>query len=504
MNDKRGVTAETVLWKDLSSVQLQTERYVEIDFVLSGRGIHRIPNQTVPCKEGDVFILSARIPHEYEAEDPNCGPAVCRILFDPVLFLDGDAATENNPNFCYGVFCEDATVSCAALNKETRERIEPIFLAIQRELEKERLHWQEAIKAHLSVLLITLSRYVNGAIRKSSEVSRKDRALIASALRIVNEEFSSDTLTLESLASALFVSTSQLSRVFKSCIGKSFSDYLKKVRMNHACRLLQDTDLPVEQILTECGLRDIQTFYRSFQNHTDMTPNQYRKKYNINLINNSKGAKTMVLLNEISENLQKGKAKIVKEMVQQAIDEGMNPSEILNNGLLAGMGVIGEKFKNNEVYVPEVLVAARAMNMGVTILKPYLASSGVKATGKVCIGTVQGDLHDIGKNIVKMMLEGKGLEVIDLGTDVPAETFVQTAKEQGCQIICCSALLTTTMDVMADVVKACEDAGIRDQVKIMVGGAPVNQEFCDAIGADCYTADAASAADAAVELCKSL
>ena len=210
----------------------------------------------------------------------------------------------------------------------------------------------------------------------------------------------------------------------------------------------------------------------------------------------------MANLNEISENLQKGKAKIVKELVQQAIDEGMDASSILNDGLLAGMGVIGEKFKNNEVYVPEVLVAARAMNMGVTILKPYLASSGVQATGKVCIGTVQGDLHDIGKNIVKMMLEGKGLEVIDLGTDVPAETFVQTAKEQGCQVICCSALLTTTMDVMADVVKAAEAAGIRDQVKIMVGGAPVNQEFCDAIGADCYTTDAASAADAAVELCK--
>ena len=212
----------------------------------------------------------------------------------------------------------------------------------------------------------------------------------------------------------------------------------------------------------------------------------------------------MIILSEIAENLQKGKSKIVKEMVQQAIDEGCEPAKILNEGLLAGMSVIGEKFKNNEVYVPEVLVAARAMNQGLSILKPHLMSSGVEAVGKVCIGTVQGDLHDIGKNIVKMMMEGKGLEVIDLGTDVPAETFVQTAKEQGCQVICCSALLTTTMDVMADVVKAAEAAGIRDQVKIMVGGAPINEEFCKAIGADCYTVDAASASDAAVELCKSL
>ena len=210
----------------------------------------------------------------------------------------------------------------------------------------------------------------------------------------------------------------------------------------------------------------------------------------------------MVILSEISENLQKGKAKLVKEMVQQAIDEGANPEQILNEGLLAGMNVIGEKFKNNEVYVPEVLVAARAMNMGAQILKPYLAASGVKASGKVCIGTVQGDLHDIGKNLVKMMMEGKGLEVVDLGTDVSAETFVQTAIEQDCQVICCSALLTTTMGVMADVVKAAEAAGIRDKVKIMIGGAPVNQEFCELICADCYTVDAASAADAAAEFCK--
>ena len=210
----------------------------------------------------------------------------------------------------------------------------------------------------------------------------------------------------------------------------------------------------------------------------------------------------MVILSEISENLQKGKAKIVKEMVQQAIDEGMSPAEILEEGLLAGMNVIGEKFKNNEIYVPEVLVAARAMNMGAQILKPHLMASGVVASGRVCIGTVQGDLHDIGKNIVKMMMEGKGLEVVDLGTDVAAETFVKTAIEQNCQVICCSALLTTTMGVMEEVVKAAEAAGIRDKVKIMVGGAPVTDDFCKKIGADCYTVDAASAADAAVEFCK--
>ena len=209
----------------------------------------------------------------------------------------------------------------------------------------------------------------------------------------------------------------------------------------------------------------------------------------------------MELLNLISEKLQAGKAKDVKALVQQAIDEGVAPKVILEEGLLPGMSAIGEKFKNNEVFVPEVLVAARAMNQGVNLLKPLLAADGVKANGKVCIGTVQGDLHDIGKNLVKMMMEGKGLEVIDLGTDVSAETFVKTAKEQGCQVICCSALLTTTMSVMADVVKAAEAAGIRDKVKIMIGGAPVTEEFAAQIGADAYTTDAATASDVAVQFC---
>ena len=207
-------------------------------------------------------------------------------------------------------------------------------------------------------------------------------------------------------------------------------------------------------------------------------------------------------LHEISVQLQAGKAKIVKTLVQQAIDEGVPAQKILEEGLPDGMNVIGEKFKNNEVFVPEVLVAARAMSMGAALLKPLLAAEGVKASGRVCIGTVKGDLHDIGKNLVKMMLEGKGMEVVDLGTDVSPEAFVQAAKEQNCQIICCSALLTTTMNVMGEVVKAAEAAGIRDQVKIMVGGAPVTEAFCQQIGADAYTPDAASAADKAVEFCR--
>ena len=206
-------------------------------------------------------------------------------------------------------------------------------------------------------------------------------------------------------------------------------------------------------------------------------------------------------LQEISLQLQAGKAKIVKTLVQQAIEEGYPAQQILEEGLLSGMNIIGVKFKNNEVFVPEVLVAARAMNQGAALLKPLLAQDGVKASGRICIGTVQGDLHDIGKNLVKMMMEAKGLEVVDLGTDVAPETYVKTAMENACQVICCSALLTTTMGVMGEVVKAAEAAGIRDKVKIMVGGAPITEEFCNQIAADAYTPDATSAAEKAVEFC---
>jgi corrinoid protein of di/trimethylamine methyltransferase len=209
----------------------------------------------------------------------------------------------------------------------------------------------------------------------------------------------------------------------------------------------------------------------------------------------------MSLLMEISENLQKGRAKVVKELVQKAIDEGMDVNTILEEGLLHGMGIIGGKFKNNEVYVPDVLIAARAMNTGTEMLKPLLVSSGVQAKGKVILGTVKGDLHDIGKNLVRMMMEGKGLEVIDLGVDVPAEKFIEAATSRGANIIACSALLTTTMTEMKNIVEKVKASPIADKVKIMIGGAPVTENFRASIGADVYTADAASAAEEALALC---
>ena len=209
-------------------------------------------------------------------------------------------------------------------------------------------------------------------------------------------------------------------------------------------------------------------------------------------------------LNEISEWLQKGRAPKVKAAVTKALEEGIPASEILENGLLAGMDIIGQKFKNNEVFVPEVLVAARAMNRGVEILRPYLVEDGVETKGTVILGTVKGDMHDIGKNLVRMMMEGKGLEVIDIGVDVPTESFLDAAREHNAKLICCSALLTTTMGEMKNVVDAVKASEMNGKVKIMIGGAPITQTFCEQIGADCYTPDAASAAEAALKFCEEM
>ncbi len=203
----------------------------------------------------------------------------------------------------------------------------------------------------------------------------------------------------------------------------------------------------------------------------------------------------MVDLDKVSESLQRGDAEKVEELVKQALEENLLPKDILENGLIKGMDIIGAKFKKNEVYVPEVLIAARAMHAGMSILRPKLAETGVKNIGKVAIGTVKGDLHDIGKNLVKMMLEGAGFEVIDLGIDVSVDKFVEAVKVHQPNIIGMSALLTTTMINMADVIKALEAAGLRDKVKIMIGGAPITQNYADQIGADGYSPDAASAVD---------
>ena len=205
-------------------------------------------------------------------------------------------------------------------------------------------------------------------------------------------------------------------------------------------------------------------------------------------------------LQNVNDLVTRGKAKLVPAAVQETLDEGVAATEILDT-MIAAMDVVGEKFKNNEIFVPEMLISAKAMKKGVEVLKPHLASGEVGSMGKMIMGTVAGDLHDIGKNLVIMMIESAGFEVIDLGVDVPLEKFISTYEENpDTKIIGCSALLTTTMPALADTVAAINAAPWRSKVKVMVGGAPITQEFADKIGADAYTPDAASAAKAAKEL----
>ena len=509
------VTVETVYSPETALSQLHIHDFVEVSIVTAGRGVHRTPDGCNECNPGDTYIIGAGVPHAYFAAEDGDRPTVCNLVFDPADLFDGEAADPDSPRYCYGLFREDPLTVYVMLTSRTLEDVERTVTRMEKELDRRRPEWEMAVKSYLVNLLIMMGRYASQREQPATAPRPKERLLAMTVMRTVMEHYSDQTLTLESIAASLYISKSYLCRIFRRVTGESFGDYLRRVRLEQACRLLRDTELTAEQIVYACGLRDIPTFYRVFKSRMGMTPNAYRQAEGLaeESIRPTQKEKTIfdfegdtnmsiAILNEISENLQKGKAKIVAELVQKALDEGVSPDAILNEGLLAGMNIIGEKFKVNEVYVPEVLVAARAMNKGTAILKPHLAAAGVQATGKVCIGTVQGDLHDIGKNLVKMMLEGKGLEVIDLGSDVSPETFVQTAIEQNCQVICLSALLTTTMGVMEDVVKKAIELGVRDKVKIMIGGAPVNEDFCAKIGADIYTPDAASAADAAVEFCK--
>ena len=201
----------------------------------------------------------------------------------------------------------------------------------------------------------------------------------------------------------------------------------------------------------------------------------------------------MADLEALAEALIRGDRDTVTSLTAQAVEEGVGPKEILEGGLIAGMSVIGQRFKANEVYVPEVLIAARAMHAGLEVLKPKLAEAGVEPVGTVVIGTVKGDLHDIGKNLVGMMLTGAGMKVVDAGTDVEPEKFIETCKAEGATVCAMSALLTTTMPQMSEVVKAIKADGAA--IRTIIGGAPVTQSFADEIGADAYAPDAASAAD---------
>jgi 5-methyltetrahydrofolate--homocysteine methyltransferase len=208
----------------------------------------------------------------------------------------------------------------------------------------------------------------------------------------------------------------------------------------------------------------------------------------------------MTIFEKIADEVQKGNSETVEELVKEALSPGFPAERILNEGLVEGMNIVSEKFKNNECFIPEVLVSAKAMTVGLEILNPRLAETNVKSRGKVVIGTIQGDLHDIGKNIVAMLLQGAGFEVVDLGADVPIDKFVEATKNEKADIVGISALLITTMVNMKTVIEGLKNAGLRGDVKVIVGGAPVTRDYANQIEADGYAPDAASGVDVAKRL----
>ena len=503
LHERRAV--ERVIDSSAPLAELEACDCLSVELITEGSGVHCVGTQFIPCKAGELYIVPSGTLHGYYLTEPGAVLEIRRLALCVRTWLRGEAATVGGRHYCYGIFTDGAEIAYAMLNAEFLSIVQNAMDTVERELRLREDEWRTVVSARITELLSLVGRYIN---RSDKYASSRESSLVSAVTEIVSSELGDPELSLASIARRLFVSTSRLSRVFKTERGRLFSEYLRDARMERAARLLREGEESVESIAAQCGLRDLPSFYRNFRRMLGVPPQTYRQLINTKNTKNpddigaGKGEKEMELLNQIAEGVENGRAKLVREKVQAALDAGITAEVILNEGLLAAMNAVGERFKCNEIYVPEVLVAARAMSMGTQILKPYLTSEGASAVGRVCIGTVHGDLHDIGKNLVKMLMEGKGLEVIDLGTDVAPETFVQTAIEKDCRIICCSALLTTTMPVMEEVVRAAEAAGIRDKVKIMVGGAPVNEAFAKKIGADIYTSDAASAADAAVSFCK--
>jgi methylmalonyl-CoA mutase cobalamin-binding domain/chain len=483
--------------RKLSVPELGVSDKYEIGVVTGGVGICRVINEAMECKEGDMFVIGRGIPHGFFASEGGSELNLLWVSFPESAFCEGGLADEHDSNFSR-FFNGGITYSCSVLNSSALKDIREICSLLRREQTDKSLDWKVASKAYLILLLITVERYIDLA----DTVKHEDSKEWSPAFFAVNEVmrcFSDPNLTLGTVAERLYVSPSRLSRDFAKVMGESFSDYLRRIRMREACAYLENSDMTNEEIAFHCGLRDLAGFYAAFKKHVGVTPHIYRKNKETEKLFGDLQKRT-VSCSDISECIQRGRFKDIRRLVDTAINNGVEIERILNDGLIHGMVAVGERFKNNEAYVPEVLVAARVMNEALEVLNPLMKNEMLEPCGRVCIGTVRGDLHDIGKNLVKMMMEGRGIEVIDLGTDVSPEEFVNTAIEKNCGIICCSALLTTTMNVMEEVVKAAERAGVRDRIKIMIGGAPVNEEFCQMIGADCYTPDAVSAAEAAIAI----
>jgi len=480
---------------------LYQHSFVEISYVEKGYGYHRIWNESYPIESGDVFIMNVAVPHGFFSISEQEPLTVRRLFFDPHDLYNDEILEIGGERYLFGLFARDNFSLHLSLKGKQYRKISQKFDEIQLEVKERQCDWIDAVRAQITLLLLYLKRMEQCSSSDQIHKETKVAATVSSVLKLVQEHYADPTFSLKTISEILHKSTSSISRSFFEVTGKYFSEYLIYFRMQQATYFLTETELSNEEIALRCGYCDFPSFYKQFHQVIGTTPGEFRKK-NDELLQsiNMEDTNKQFYLDEISQKLQKSKADAFVELIHSALNEGIPPDEIIYKGLLGGMTEIGKKFQSNEVFLAEVMRAAKNMHTVMEILKPYLVENNFKPIGCAVICTVKGDLHDLGKNLVKVMLEGEQIHCIDLGVDVDPLAVVEAVKEHNAQLVCLSALLTTTMMAQKDVIDALKAAGLRDRVRVMVGGVPITQQFAEEIGADCYTADAGAAAKEARRL----
>jgi len=481
---------------EVSLFDLSQHRYIEICYVTEGAGLHRIWNKIYSCKKGSLSILNIAVPHGWFAKDKDQSVTVSNIIFDINDILIGELAEIGNRRFLFNLFSSNNFAVNIKLDLKQQKIIEDFYNDIQDEQVKKKSEWKTIVISKMMMLLIYAKRLAENNETVSYMEMSEEEQIVSRVIQYINNNYNDPAFSMQKTADELYISKASLSRKFYNIMGEHFSDYVRNSRFKRAIYLMQNTQMSNENIAEQCGYKDIPTFYRQFKKIYGVTPQRYREQ--LLTANNRKKVQNDILLT-ISENLQRGKTNEIISSIEAALDVGLQPETIINEGLIAGMNIIGARFRENKVFVPEVLVAARAMNKGIQQLKTSVFTELSTPIGTAVICTVKGDMHDIGKNLVKIMLEAQNIRCIDLGVDVDPQEVVSAVKKHDAQLVCASALLTTTRIGQKEIIDALTEAGLREQVYIMVGGAPVTQEFADEIGADCYTKDAASAAQAAKE-----
>jgi len=483
---------------------LHQHQFIEISYVESGNGIHRIWNESYPVTTGDLYVLNVAVPHGFFPLTETETLHIHSLYLDLNNLFTDEITEIGSGRYLFGLFAQNNFAVHLALKPTQIKSISRKLGLMQQEITKKQTDWRDALCSYLTLLLLDIKRMVMNSKVPQQYHEMECTPLTAAVLQMIREQFTDPSFSLKSVADALHRSSSSISRSFYEVTGRHFSDYLISYRIQQAASLLSETELSNEEIAIRCGYRDFPFFYKQFKEIIGTTPGERRrqaKQESSHCASScSRNTDKQVLYHAISENLQQCRKKAVFALVTEALNEGFPPNEILQQGLVSGMNAIGTKFQSNEVFLLEVVGASKILNSCMEILQPYLVNTDVRFLGKAVICTVKGDLHDIGKNLVKIFLESKGIQCFDLGVNVAPEMVVAEVQRHNAQLVCLSALLSTTIMVQKEVIDALTAAGIRDKVRVMVGGGLVTQDFADSIGADCYTPDAVSAANEAVRL----